>query len=177
LNGQQYTKPDVSAPGVDITSTIPVRYGYSYGYASGTSMATPHVSGTYALMLENNPALKPSEIKQILENTSVDLGPTGKDNDYGSGRINAYEALSSLPPVAAFYASPTSAKVKKEVHFYDTSSGIIKSWYWTFGDGTYSTAENPGHIYSKTGKYTVNLTIENAAGKNTKTMREYIAVK
>lgn len=93
LYGHRYIKPDISAPGVDITSTAPTWYGSAYENLSGTSVATPHVSGTVALMLEKNPTLKPSEIKNILESTSVDLGRPGKDNDYGSGRINAYKAV------------------------------------------------------------------------------------
>jgi len=93
LYRKQYIKPDISAPGVDITSTVPVNYGYAYEDVSGTSIAAPHVSGTVALMLEKNPTLKPSKIKSILESTAVDLGQAGKDNDYGAGRINAYRAV------------------------------------------------------------------------------------
>jgi serine protease AprX len=93
LYGQHYIKPDVSAPGIDITSTVPIWYGTSYDSMSGTSVAAPHVAGTVALMLEKNPTLKPSEIKYILESTAVHLGSVEKNNDYGSGRINAYEAV------------------------------------------------------------------------------------
>jgi serine protease AprX len=93
LYGQHYIKPDISAPGIDITSTVPKWYGCAYENMSGTSVAAPHVSGTVALMMEKDPNLKPSEIKQILESTAVDLGPKGKDNEYGSGRINAYRAV------------------------------------------------------------------------------------
>ncbi len=103
LDGQTYIKPDVSAPGVSVTSTLP---GGGYAAWDGTSMATPHVSGTAALMLENNPDLSPAEVKQTLEDTARDLGVSGKDNDYGSGRINAYEAVfgpqSNLPKVAIY---------------------------------------------------------------------------
>ncbi len=90
LSGQTYIKPDVSAPGVDIISTYP---GNRYAYMSGTSMATPHVSGIVALMLEKNPTLTPTQVKQTLESTSIDLGFAGKDNDYGSGRVDAYKAV------------------------------------------------------------------------------------
>lgn len=106
LNQQTYIKPDVSAPGVDVTSTIP---GGGYDAWSGTSMATPHVSGTAALMLQHNPGMTPSQVVQTLEDTATDLGTAGKDNAYGSGRINAYEAVfgtdSALPRVAIYSPS------------------------------------------------------------------------
>jgi len=56
-------------------------------------MATPHVSGTVVLILQNNPTLKPSEVEKILEDTAVHLGSPRKNNDYGSGRINTYAAV------------------------------------------------------------------------------------
>jgi uncharacterized repeat protein (TIGR01451 family) len=94
-------KPDVSAPGVDIYSSVP---GGGYESWMGTSMACPHVAGTVALMLSL--AIKNRRIDEIdvnflkraLEETAVDLGRPGKDNDYGSGRIDAFEALRKIPP-------------------------------------------------------------------------------
>lgn len=86
-------KPDVAAPGVGINSTT-MGGGYSGNSWSGTSMATPHVAGATALLVSINQSLQPADIKMILENSSIDLGPTGKDNDYGSGRIDAYAAVS-----------------------------------------------------------------------------------
>jgi serine protease AprX len=177
LDGQTYIKPDISAPGVDITSTLP---GGIYEAWSGTSMATPHVSGAIALMLENNPSLKPSEVKQILENTAVDLGSAGKDNNYGSGRINAYKAVfgstDPILPIADFAASPAFGNAPLKVSFSDMSTGVPASWLWDFGDGNTSTDQNPIHTYSTAGKYTVGLTVENAAGSNTETKSEYINV-
>ncbi|MDQ6963776.1 MAG: S8 family serine peptidase, partial [Mariprofundales bacterium] len=99
-NGSTYIKPDVSAPGVSITSTWP---GGGYVSMSGTSMATPHVSGTAALMLQANTSLTPQNIKQILEDTAVDLGDAGKDNTYGAGRINAYAAVLSKGVIITNY--------------------------------------------------------------------------
>ncbi len=108
LTGDIYIKPDVVAPGVNINST-----SSSGGYytMSGTSMATPHVSGTIALMLQVNRTLTPDEIKSILENTAVDLGAPGKDNDTGTGRIDAYQAVlaSDTTPPAASGETPASA--------------------------------------------------------------------
>ena len=79
-------------------------------------------------------------------------------------------------PVAAFSASPTSGKAPLSVKFTDKSTGTPTSWKWTFGDGTTSTKQNPVHKYSKAGKYTINLTVKNAAGSNTKIMSGYITV-
>ncbi|HII92149.1 MAG TPA: PKD domain-containing protein [Methanosarcina sp.] len=84
--------------------------------------------------------------------------------------------LGSSLPVAAFSASPTSGKAPLNVKFTDTSIGTPKKWKWDFGDGTTSTSQNPTHKYSKAGKYTVKLTVTNAAGSNTATKADYIKV-
>ena len=171
LNGQKYIKPDISAPGVDIESTYP---DGSYEIASGTSMATPHVSGTVALMLEKNPALKPSEIKQILENTAVDLGSTGKDNDYGSGRINAYKAVfykeeTTLLPVANFSTNITNGYAPLFVQFNDSSENATGvSWDFDNNGVIDSADRNPIYVYTSPGTYTVNLTAINTNGTNSK---------
>lgn len=84
------TKPEVSAPGSDIYSSVP---GGGYGYKSGTSMAGPHVAGVVALMRSANADLEVDLIKQIIMDTAVDLGTTGEDNTYGWGIIDAYAAV------------------------------------------------------------------------------------
>ncbi|GEM_PF-978308 len=86
-------KPDVSGPGVG-TKSHNICNGYST--KSGTSMATPHVAGAVALMISGNPGLTPDEIKQVLQDTSVDLGAAGKDNTYGAGRVDAFAAVDAV---------------------------------------------------------------------------------
>lgn len=176
LYGKKYIKPDISAPGVDVISTIP---GGLYAFKDGTSMSTPHVSGVIALMLEKNPSLKPAQIKQILESTAVDLGQPGKDNVYGAGRIDAYKAVFSgsanILPKANFASNVTRGSAPLLVKFTDLSKNAT-GWSWNFGDKSTSTARNPVHKYNKAGKYTVSLTVKNAAGNNTVTKSSYIIV-
>jgi hypothetical protein len=59
-------------------------------------MATPHTAGAVALMVSADPTLFHDDIKQILEDTSVDLGDPGKDNTYGSGRVDSFEAVNEV---------------------------------------------------------------------------------
>jgi hypothetical protein len=59
-------------------------------------MATPHVAGAVALMKSANPGLTHDEIKQVLMDTSIDLGPGGKDNTFGQGRVDAFEAVNAV---------------------------------------------------------------------------------
>lgn len=83
-------KPDVSADGV---GTVSHNFCAGYTTASGTSMATPHVAGVAALLLEADPTLDHFGVKALLEGTSVDLGAAGKDNVYGTGRVDALAAV------------------------------------------------------------------------------------
>jgi len=80
---------DVCAPGDRIYSTYPV----GYAFLSGTSMATPHVTGLAALLKSDVPGLTPSGLREIIGRTADDLGPPGWDEMYGYGRINARNAL------------------------------------------------------------------------------------
>jgi hypothetical protein len=104
-------KLDVVAPGVGIYSTILGEP--EYGYSSGTSMATPHVSGLVALLLSSNPALTNEQIRQIIRLGSDDIGMPGKDRDFGYGRINAFSTLNFAqePVLAPVIATPRSNTV------------------------------------------------------------------
>jgi len=85
-------KPDFSAPGVDIYSSVPE----GYGLLSGTSMAAPHAAGCIALLLSLAPQLTYEQIFEALKQGAVDLGTPGYDAYYGQGRIDCYAAAAAL---------------------------------------------------------------------------------
>ena len=103
------------------------------------------------------------------------LNGTAGDSMYAMNTILVIEYPEEAP-VANFTASTTSGKAPLTVSFTDTSTGSPTKWKWSFGDGTSSTTQNPKHKYSKAGKYTVTLTVTNAAGSNTVTKTDYIKV-
>ena len=82
---------DISAPGVAIGSSTSGTADYHY--MDGTSMATPHVTGVAALIKTLNPSMTASQIAARLTSTAVDLGPAGKDDTFGHGRLNAAAAV------------------------------------------------------------------------------------
>jgi len=85
---------DIMAPGVSIYSSV---IG-GYESWSGTSMATPHISATIALLKQVNSALTDAQIKDALYKTARDLGTTGWDKYYGWGRVDALAAVNYVKP-------------------------------------------------------------------------------
>jgi subtilisin family serine protease len=83
----------LAAPGVEIISTSP---GGKLLVSSGTSLATAFVSGTAALALQQQSRLSPRALQTLLERTAQDLGPPGKDPQFGNGLVNACRAVAEL---------------------------------------------------------------------------------
>jgi PKD repeat protein len=96
--------------------------------------------------------------------------------DYRNGQPDIYIGTISYLPITAFSASPASGKHPLNVKFTDKSSDAYY-WSWDFGDKTTSTLPSPSHQYKKAGKFTVSLTVKNAAGKSTAKKTNYITVK
>ena len=108
LNGKSHygaKSVDIAAPGTDIYSTIPTN---SYKVMSGTSMSTPMVTSTVAVMRAINPNISAKEIKETLCSSSDKLSAlTGKV--ISGGRLNAYNAVKAIMPTATPTATPTAA--------------------------------------------------------------------
>jgi serine protease len=69
---------------------------YNYDYFNGTSMATPHVAGVAALLWSRNPQCGPTDIRNAMNATAVDLGAAGRDARYGHGLVQAAAADSYI---------------------------------------------------------------------------------
>ncbi|WP_445152012.1 S8 family peptidase [Baekduia sp. Peel2402] len=101
---------DIAAPGTNILSTWDTRNSQGsfpnndvgYNVISGTSMASPLVTGIVALMKAVRPDLSPDEVETILKGTARDLGSPGADPQFGAGLINAAAAVNA----AASYVRP-----------------------------------------------------------------------
>lgn len=91
-------KPDISAPGVNIRSSVPGS-GYEGGW-NGTSMAGPHISAVVALLKQANASLTVEQIEEIITTTATPLTdgtfPSSPNFGYGYGLVNAYLAVSSV---------------------------------------------------------------------------------
>ncbi|HOT93196.1 MAG TPA: PKD domain-containing protein [Anaerolineae bacterium] len=80
-------------------------------------------------------------------------------------------------PVADFNATPTTGVAPLLVTFTNLSTGTFSSSLWSFGDGITSTMQHPTHTYTTTGIYTVSLSIQGAAGADTRTRVNFITVR
>jgi subtilisin family serine protease len=100
----------VAAPGVDILAPAP---GGGYQLSTGTSIAAAQVSGVAALLLELQPGLKPDALRKILLSTAMDLGPKGRDDQFGAGLADANRAILALNAASAARPKPTNVSAAR----------------------------------------------------------------
>ena len=172
---------DVAAPGTAILSAYNSNDA-SYSSLSGTSMATPHVTGTAALLKTLNPTWGYSEIDARLKSTAVDLGSAGKDDRFGYGRINAAAATAgsapppppgNVAPTACFSSSESGLTTSVNGGCSTDSDGSIASWSWSWGDGTpASSGATAAHTYATGGTYTLTLTVTDDDGATASASRQ-----
>ncbi|QJW89668.1 S8 family serine peptidase [Spirosoma taeanense] len=119
-------EPVIVAPGVDVISTrvigpvaslgadadaatIDPAHLPFYTTMSGTSMATPHVAGIAALMLEARPSLSPAQVRQIIQKTATNM-PGRESWEVGAGYVNAYAAVDHIFRSSTFGATVNSSR-------------------------------------------------------------------
>jgi subtilisin family serine protease len=153
----------LGAPGVDVFSC----YNSSdsaYAYLSGTSMATPHVTGACALLWAQYPSASYSEIIQRVLR-GVDYIDSLRDLTITGGRLNLHRSLED--PVADFDAAISDYGTSLYVTVTDRSlawNSAIVSRQFDLGDGTVTNASVVTHTYSGTGPFYAVLRVENSAG-------------
>jgi subtilase family protein len=95
----------IAAPGVDILVANP---GAAYKMETGTSFSAGFVSGVAALILQRKPQLTPDAVKKVLLSTAHDLGPKGRDDQFGAGLLDAFQAVNAVEkPTEAVLQVPT----------------------------------------------------------------------
>ncbi|MFK5956500.1 MAG: S8 family serine peptidase [Planctomycetota bacterium] len=135
-------KPNVSAPGVNTTSTLPCN---GYQSLSGTSMSTPHVAGVAALLRSLRPDLSINEVRDALMSTAVDLGAVGMDNQYGAGRVDVPALLNAYAPLRADNYSISAATGGVVTLTLEASVARAGQNYWVLASGS---GNEPGIVFA-----------------------------
>lgn len=137
---------ELSAPGVGINST---RLGGGYVEYNGTSMASPHVAGTAALVIAAG-AGNASEVRQILDSTAGDLGAAGRDNLYGFGLVDAVSSVLAAIPLPAGTISGTvrDAGTSAPISGAHVADGVRSAT--TDGNGVYTLPDVPVGVVTLT---------------------------
>ncbi|KRF38254.1 hypothetical protein ASG96_17515 [Terrabacter sp. Soil810] len=167
------TKPNISAPGVNVRSSVP---GGGYATANGTSMASPHVAGAVALVWSAAPSLVGdiAGTKALLDETAVDTsdltcGGTAADNNvWGQGKLDAQRLVAGAPVGDAGHLAGTVTSGGSPVAGASVQvSGPTSRTVTTGSDGTYDITVSAGAYairVSAFGYVTADRTATVAAG-------------
>lgn len=128
-------KPDIAAPGGNIFSTYPLEQG-GYATISGTSMASPHIAGTAALLLQANPGLHASAVRGILQNSAdprlwsgnPGLGFLDHTHRQGAGLVRidrAIAATARVTPGKLSLGETEGAPVTKTLTFWNGGAAPV----------------------------------------------------
>ncbi len=158
---------DIFAPGSSITSAWHTS-NTAINTISGTSMASPHVAGVAALILQGSPTASPSSVT----NTITSNATTGKVTSAGTGSPNLLLYMAFIggggggnqPPTASFTFSCSGLTCSFNGSSSSDSDGSISSYAWNFGDGTTGSGATVSKTYSSGGTRTVTLTVTDNGG-------------
>jgi hypothetical protein len=153
-----YIKPEVSAPGTNVRSSV---FGDGYNTYTGTSMAAPHVAGAILILKEAFPYLSGEDLMLALYFSAVDLGEPGEDNDYGMGMINLPNAFNYLieeghEPIPPVDGTLDVTLLNSEVNTFSCLEGVAA--YIEVENGGTATVESIEVTLTFTGSQTVTET-------------------
>jgi len=150
----------------DTSSNNPLQYGWNFG------------DGTILVGLSGTEAQNPSHTYNEVGTYNVSLTVINEGNaPEGQTLRKDYYIVVVRTPVANFTATPTSGNAPLLVQFTDTSDGEGLTYLWRFGDDTISRQQNPSHLYTKPGVYSVSLSVSNRAGTDSITKTDLITVR
>ncbi|HEX8844915.1 MAG TPA: S8 family serine peptidase [Pyrinomonadaceae bacterium] len=142
---------NVVANGLTDDTELDAAYLPFYTQISGTSMATPFVSGTVALMLDADPTLNPDEVKQILQQTASQM-PGYDEYQVGAGYINSHAAVDKVFNRSKGYGSFTGATDTRSYNAtYTTTNDPLKTFTVNY------TPQTPGPQATNTNAYRFNV--------------------
>ncbi len=160
IAGQTTVVEGASVAFTDLSTNTPTSWSWNFGDGGTSTLENPShtytTAGTYTVFL-------------------VSTNAFGSDNETKVNYITVNPAGSA--PVTDFIAGQTTITKAGSVAFTDLSTESPTSWSWSFGDGGTSSQENPSHIYTTDGIYTVSLVSTNAFGSDSETKTNYIIVE
>jgi subtilisin family serine protease len=137
-----YIKPDITAPGSMVYSSVP---GNSYAYYSGTSMSAPHITGAVAILKQAFPNATAWDLRNFLLWGGDDLGKEGWDTRYGKGVLNIEKSLQ---------AGEQSHYIHGTIKHYSDEYSL---WIQELQSGIFINAEGSFSCHLLPGQYTLQL--------------------
>jgi subtilisin family serine protease len=150
---------DLGAPGVDIVSTI---RNSNYASFSGTSMATPHVTGAAALLLAQNPVLTAAQLKAAIMN-SVDPIAALNGRSVSGGRLNITQALAQIAPAVNIDVTPANGQLEIGQTLQFTAAGGTAPYSWSVDNPAVANI-NANGVLTALNAGTVQVTATDANG-------------
>jgi len=147
-----------------------------------------YISGSYAYIADSTNGLRIYDVNQLdnlVETGYYETNNQAWDIILSDSKIYLLEKdfgfsvlkFEGVPLKADFESSDREGRCPLTVEFYDRSKGIIDNWLWDFGDSFTSNEQNPTHIYTSPGIYTVSLSVTGQGAPDSEIKEDYISVK
>lgn len=158
----------------DGTTTHNLYFKDTFSATSGTSAKYGYAMTAVETVQVDLLVLFPSSTTSTDFTLTAQVGNGTDGIQPSKGYVDNFQLISTAP-AADFTVSPGAGQAPLSVAFTDTSVGAT-SWSWDFGDGDTSTDQNPVHVYTFPGDYTVSLTATGASGSDVETQVDAVQV-